>query len=642
MPHRTVGTSSIGTRSRSTTTAAPIHGRAVTGTARMLQLQRLVGNRAVMQLLRASSHSPLSAQDGVIQRHPSYRLPKEDNSEEYDTYEERSIPSSDLKTVKGDTGTFTSVHADIGMPTYYGALKRIFGSSNLHIHKFNKTQQSLDTKADRPRSVSANIDIKQKKQKSRVNSSLATAIGHLGSEQLDIQEGEGVDRDIVFNGGHLVGYQVLGGVNADQAWNIAPQDEDNNKFAYNHTIEEMARKATKGSNIDYTVELSYPSPNFEVDQIQLYKHGYLKHIDDTKPWTVQLPTRIPQHWSAKAVMNNNNQSFGRPTEYDPDRKTYGQYSQELTSELSHTDRTRTARYNLTYENSDNETISEKDVTRKLAQIRSVHYRMYQEQPFNIDKLQMPENWKGGEKSDLGSVEQEQLTFELVLKLRKDIEQEISQLEDMSEDSEHAFDLNNNLQIELNNVNGNDCLERVALFGALMHIKLGNTNKLQEIHNNYNNKRKLVDTQMKQLLPTKLYIRKKRRSTIVSETSQENIAQETGELRTHNTIIKRAKRVFYQYKRALRERKEEENRINMHMIDSREKAMGENYRTLLNEKKIRQHVHSLFSTYASNLRVKGIKYYQEIVKDMCRNFPPIPDNAPLRLRHFIETEDEDSE
>ena len=620
--------------------AVPRHAALHVG--RVTQLQRLVGNRAVVQMLRAGSSSPAG---GVIQRQPSYRLPKEDDSGKYDEFNKSTYSDKDLEDKEGSDGKFTAVQADKNMPTFFGALKRIFGDKNVNEKKFDGTRKELRDAADRPHSVTANIEMQTTNKEMRKNGPLATAIGHFGYEQLDIQEGEGLNRAMDYNGGHLVGYQVLGGEEADQEWNIAPQDENNNKFAYNNTIEEMARSAKLNTSFDYTVELTYNSLNFEVDQNQLLQHGYIKKQDDSKPWNVQLPTRIPQHWSAKAVMNGNKGSFGAPTvdnESGPPKKSYEQYSQELHSDLSHDDYTHTARYMLTYENDKKENIPVKDVNKKLSDIRSVHYRMHQEQPDSIDKSAMPIDWKGGEKSDFGSVEKEQITAELVSKLQKDIEIEMIELENMSEITEEEFNFNQHYRDHIEEIAENENIEQLVCFGMLVHAKTSDIQYLKYQNEDCERKRELVLNVKDKLVPAQGFRKKLGKSKFDSSTKSDELSKTIEEMNTHSLNVKRAKVQLGNYNESYKKRKLEEDNV-INILDECKKKAKTKHKETMKEDWVRKSLPSVFDGQRlSMLNQQPFTYYNDKVVNFFSDFPLFAKKDPSGITEVIKMEEEEED
>lgn len=615
---------------------------AMPGAARIAQLQQLVGNRAVLQMLRASGSSPPSSAGGVIQRSPSYRLPKVDNSDEFDDFKKSTFSDKELEGKEGSDGKFTAVQADKKLPTYFGALKRIFGEDNVNENKFYGTKEQLGDAADRPHSVTASIDMKTTNKDPREPGPVATAIGHFGYEQLDIQEGDGIGRAMDYNGGHLVGYQVLGGPEADQEWNIAPQDENNNKFAYNNTIEEMARKAQVKTNFDYTVELKYSSPNFEVDQNQLVEHGYLKDTDESKPWNIQLPTRIPQHWSAKAVMNGDKGSFGSPTlneSTSPPKKTYEQLSQTMSSPLSHNDRTHTARYMLTYEDGDKKKIEEKDLKSKLSDVRSVHFRMHQEQPKAIDKTSVPDDWKGEKKSDFGSVEKEQITLELVSKLRDDIELELSKLDGVTEVAEDEFDFSTFFQDQIKEVAKEENKQQMVCFGMLVQSNSSMIESLKQQFEDTERMRDLVFDQKEKLKPTKEYRKKLKDKKFDSTMKLEELIKESEELNTHSLNVKRAIVSLDNYNQSLKKRKLEEKSVKEMLLSVKKKATSE-YTTLMKEDTVRKTMPTVFSGQrVSNLDKQSFNFYEDKVNGFFTGFPVFPKQDPPGIVDFMKIEDD---
>lgn len=351
----------------------------------VLQLAKKVGNKAMTKLLQNQKQSSMPA----IQRklHPD-NLNKM-KADKPDTYGKK-----DFENAVGDDGKFTDVKADKGLPTFWGLLKEVYGEENLNPSEFHFTKVLGDT-CDRPHSVTAEIT-KNGWDSERDATALVSAIGNLGYEESLIRDGNDKHRVASYNGGHLVGYQILRGEKADQQWNVAPQDEKNNRESYNNTIEVMLREASVGTKYEYTVELQYDQYNFSVDQEQLKKRGMLKEIDSDKPWEIQLPVRIPFKWDATAMMINDGQ-FGSPTK---GTASYEQYSQTMDeTNLDSTKAETTARYNLWLENEKNDkSLFKKDSKEfdDLHWVKNIHFSMHQALPTDRKKNKKPIHWKGEE------------------------------------------------------------------------------------------------------------------------------------------------------------------------------------------------------------------------------------------------------
>lgn len=306
-----------------------------------------------------------------------------------DTYEKK-----DFENAHGDDGKFTDVKADKGLPTFWGLLKEVYGEENLNEPFFHFTKELGDT-CDRPHSVTAEIT-KNGWNSDRDASALVTAIGNLGYEESLIRDGNDKHRVASYNGGHLVGYQILRGEKADQQWNVAPQDKKNNQQSYNNTIEAMLREASVGTKYEYTVELQYDQYNFSVDQDQLKKRGILKEIDSDKPWEIQLPVRIPFKWDATALMINGGQ-FGSPTD---GTSSYEQYSQTMDeANLDYTKEDTTARYNLWLADDTGDKklfVKGSEDFDDIQWVKNIHFSMHQALPTDRKKNKNPINWRGEE------------------------------------------------------------------------------------------------------------------------------------------------------------------------------------------------------------------------------------------------------
>ncbi|MGF9910381.1 hypothetical protein [Brevibacillus porteri] len=335
----------------------------------------------------------------VIQRKLKQENLNKMKADHPDAYEQK-----DFEKAVGDDGKFTDVQADKGLPTFWGMLKEVYGEINLNQKVFAKTKKDLGDTCDRPHSVTALIT-KSASKNDREGLKLVTAIGNLGQEEIFIREGAISGLLAKYDGGHLVGYQILRGQGADQQWNVAPQDTKNNEQSYNNTIEQMLRESRIGTKYEYTVEVKYDQLNFSVDQDQLLNLGILKKIDADKPWEIQLPVRIPFKWEAQAEMLNNGQ-FGRPTEGD---SSYDQYSENMDeSNLDYTESDYTARYHLSYSvnrGEDKDYKTESGDLKDTKGVTGVRFSMHQALMSDSAKNKDPIAWKGRERvADYGSVQ----------------------------------------------------------------------------------------------------------------------------------------------------------------------------------------------------------------------------------------------
>ncbi|TKI59301.1 hypothetical protein E8L90_09115 [Brevibacillus antibioticus] len=344
-----------------------------------LQLAKKIGNKAMINLLQKQTHI-----QPVIQGKFKDIEPTDYGANEYDND-------------RNNEGQFTAVRADKDLPTYFGVLKDTFGEDNVNKSFFSKTNELGDT-CDRPHSVSAIVK-KGTSRKDRKGDSVVSAIGNLGTEERLIRDGKNDAAKTAYDGGHLVGYQIVRGIEANQEWNIAPQDVKNNEHSYNHTIEKMLRGAGKGTEYTYSVEVKYDQWNFSVDQEQLVKLGALKQVDSTKPWEIQLPVRIPFKWDAKADMtktDENKWKFGSPTKGE---SSFEQFSQTMDEgNLDFTRKSHTARFNLAFSDKDgNEELYDIDSNNFDAKkVKGIRYSMHQSLPTDFLKNQKPVEWKGDE------------------------------------------------------------------------------------------------------------------------------------------------------------------------------------------------------------------------------------------------------
>ncbi|WP_406796888.1 MULTISPECIES: hypothetical protein [Brevibacillus] len=345
----------------------------------VLQLAKKIGNKAMIQL-----HQMQRNKQPVIQGKFKDIEPTDYTKDEY-----ANNPKNE--------GKFTAVRADKGLPTFLGVLKDTYGEDNVNKNFFSKTEVLGDT-CDRPHSVTAIVK-KGTSRKDRKGDSVVSAIGNLGTEERLIRDGKNAAAKTAYDGGHLVGYQIVRGIESNQAWNIAPQDEKNNEHSYNNTIEKMLRGAARGTEYTYSVEVKYDQWNFRVDQEQLVKLGALKQVDSTKPWEIQLPVRIPFKWDAKAEMSKKdeeNWKFASPTEGE---SSFEQFSQTMDEgNLDFTRKSHTARFNLAFSDKDgNEELYDSDSNNfEATKVKGIRYSMHQSLPTDFLKNQKPVEWKGDE------------------------------------------------------------------------------------------------------------------------------------------------------------------------------------------------------------------------------------------------------
>ncbi|NET09642.1 MAG: DUF4157 domain-containing protein [Symploca sp. SIO2B6] len=344
-----------------------------------------------------------------------------------DKYGEEEKRQQDLTgEEKGEGGQITSARADKAMPTHYSIIKGLFGDEKTNTDFFKATKKDIENTCDRPHEVGATIIGTGEPNKMREGLPVVTAIGNLGNQELTMRDGADEERKTKYDGGHLVGYQVLGGQEADKQWNVAPQDGDNNKFAYNNTIEEMLRGPTAGTQIDYQVEVKYTSLNFKINQYQLKEHGVITKYDSDVPWEIQLPSRIPSYWKATAeiVSKGDSHKFGSPTikEDGKEKKTYAQESQNMESPLDQYDDKKRARYRLTYNDAEEEKIEQPIDKKTIGKVRKVLFEMHQAPPLDLGVNQKLDDWEGEEVADYGKVEVEKITIKDIEKLKKEIEE----------------------------------------------------------------------------------------------------------------------------------------------------------------------------------------------------------------------------
>lgn len=256
--------------------------------------QRKAVQRAANQSERVQKHLTLQRNvnramaKGVVQR-----AVFKDSSNTYESSSgERTTKDGHLGS--GSSTKSVSFTKDAALPTPWKVLKDQFGEGNLKTEKLKVTKR--DT-LDRPRSVSAQIKSKALPER---KDPITKEVGYLGNDELYIREGA---RASMYDGGHLIGAMILG-EESKEAYDLAPQEWDQNEHAYNNTIENIARTQGKGTIFDYDVEVGYEKNNYSVDQATLKERGILKDFDDSKPWVVHIPARVPRTWSTTAKLTS--------------------------------------------------------------------------------------------------------------------------------------------------------------------------------------------------------------------------------------------------------------------------------------------------------------------------------------------------
>lgn len=331
---------------------------------------------------------------------------------------------SKLFEEKGSEGKFTRVEADSGLPTAYGVLSSIFGK-NLREDVFKSTS-SVASNCARPHLVAASLKRSQnREERGSVDADIVSAIGNLGDEEFMIRNGASSKRAATYHGGHLIGNQILGGDASNVAWNVAPQDANNNQFAYNNTIERMLREATPGTPYSYEVKVAYRSLNYRVNQQMLLDNQIISKLDSTAFWEIQIPARIPQLWEATATMSSQGE-FASPAKAEG--TTYDQLSQNLESELDEEDSTHTARYKLGLQNKDGDELALNDVKKDASAVRKISFSMHQVLPSDLDSQPPPKGWGTKVETDFGEVKLEQLTVEKVEKLLSEIKKQYDDID----------------------------------------------------------------------------------------------------------------------------------------------------------------------------------------------------------------------
>jgi hypothetical protein len=140
-----------------------------------------------------------------------------------------------------------------------------------------------------------------------------TVFGHFGADEERIKTGNSTTN---YNGGHLVGDQIMDSHNAFnlyEDWNLAPQQRSFNSPVYTGTIENAVTKAINaGATIKYTVTVQYPSNIYQIQPSVLIKNllpsgdpyrqeieGAIKNKSNLDS-SFTLHRRTPGFWQAKA------------------------------------------------------------------------------------------------------------------------------------------------------------------------------------------------------------------------------------------------------------------------------------------------------------------------------------------------------
>ncbi|MBR7747229.1 DUF4157 domain-containing protein [Undibacterium sp. BYS107W] len=325
---------------------------------------------------------------------------------------------------EGSDGKFTRVEADSELPTAYGVLSSIFGK-NLRKEVFKKTSM-LASNCTRPHLVSASLERNVNRDvRGSDDAAIVTAIGNLGDEEFLIRNGPSKLRTVSYHGGHFIGNQVMGGDISNVPWNVAPQDANNNQFAYNFTIEKMLRDAVPGTQYSYEVKVSYRSLNYRVNQQTLLDNKIIKELDPKLAWEIQIPARIPQIWEATATMTNDGQ-FASPAKTEG--TTYDQLSQDLEGELNERNKRHSAHYKLDFEDEDKNELALEDVKYDASAVKKISFEMHQVQPSDLESSPPPKNWGENVMTDFGEVMLEKVTVEKVEKLLKEIRDQYEKID----------------------------------------------------------------------------------------------------------------------------------------------------------------------------------------------------------------------
>lgn len=189
---------------------------------------------------------------------------------------------------------------EANLPTPYGVLTRVYGPL-----AHNPTP-GVPTHAHRPHRIFASISANGSTLSREGDNDPAevTAIGNLGNFERFVRSNP--NDKYSYDGGHLIAAGILDSHDKNAAYNVAPQESGFNRGHYLNKLEKALREAPAGTEYDLEIRVSYATKFYQVCQQQLVQRGLIAGYDQTKPWKVHIPSRVPRGWSVSARIGNHN------------------------------------------------------------------------------------------------------------------------------------------------------------------------------------------------------------------------------------------------------------------------------------------------------------------------------------------------
>jgi|GEM_PF-5246349 len=243
---------------------------------RVLQLQRLVGNRAVSRLTA-----------GAVQR----------------TAQSKAV-TPDISSAAGQPGVVQRVTEHDGWQTEheytpeqsnaltpYGAIVAHYGANFLNLGALKKFLGTDQVTADIPGHSWAKKSGGPSNSDSREGGEVETMVKRLGDSEKSLKGKAG---SYPYAGGHLIAYNILEGDSNDPA-NIAPQASALNAPVYFNLFEKVGMGTAAPVTID--VDVAYRHPEYKVQTRFLIRKGILNPSQEGRA-NVTIPARIPYRWDA--------------------------------------------------------------------------------------------------------------------------------------------------------------------------------------------------------------------------------------------------------------------------------------------------------------------------------------------------------
>lgn len=258
---------------------------------RMQALQKMVGNRAVLQLLRQRQQTQSPSPSGVVQM-------------KHELYTDGDYEDTILKTLDEE---FTSILSTAGENIGYNVT-----TSNKPVH-LSALSQSSDGQMCRPDQASAVIDKTVKEDR---DNDIIDQYGQLGAMERAVF---GRTRDQTYDGGHLIGHQFFG-KKADVHGNLLPQINEFNQRSYRF-FEDLVTKyidplnPTKKQEVEFVVDVDYERDTFTrtvedlknaaVITVPQY-NAILKSGQYTANDPIEFNSFVPNYWEPRLTGLNPN------------------------------------------------------------------------------------------------------------------------------------------------------------------------------------------------------------------------------------------------------------------------------------------------------------------------------------------------